>query len=235
MKQEISIVMPCYNEEQSLGFCIDEIRRVSQENNLNLEIIVVDNASTDRSPIIAKQKNVRYIFEGKKGYGNACLTGLKSAQGDYILMTDCDGSYDFRDISSFLIELKKGDDFIIGYRKDKSSLPYLNRFGGWVINKLLSLNGLKIKESCTGFIGIKKEKLKLLNLKGEGMEFSSEFLVRAKEMNLNIKEIEINFRPRIGESKLNLFVDGMRHLRVLFSSLIFLAQKKGKYENRNFS
>lgn len=214
MKKQISILMPCYNEEKSLGFCIDEIRKVSKENKLNPEIIVVDNASTDRSEEIIKQKQVKCIFEENKGYGNAYLTGLKSVQGEFLIMADCDGSYDFSDIPKFLNELKN-NDLVIGNRLNKYLIPKLNRIGNFFINRLLRLRGINIKESCTGFIGARRDKLFSLNLKKTGMEFSSELLVKAKEKGLKIKEININFRQRIGKSKLRRFRDGFRHLKYL--------------------
>ncbi len=214
MKPEISILMPCHNEEKSLGFCIDEIRKISGESNLNPEIIVVDNASTDKSSEVAEQKKVKCVFEEKKGYGNAYLEGIKHIKKDFVIMADCDGSYDFNDIPKFLSELEN-NDLVIGNRLNKNLLPVLNRTGNFFINKLLRLRGLKIKESCTGFIGIRKDKLFSLNLKKSGMEFSSELLVKAKENELRIKEININFRQRIGKSKLNRFSDGWRHLKFL--------------------
>lgn len=224
MKKEISIVLPCYNEEQSLGFCIDEIREVCRKNQLNLEIIVVDNASTDTSRDIIKEKNVKCVKEENRGYGNAYLRGFKSARGEIIIMADCDGSYDFHDLPKFLIKLKE-NDLVVGNRLNKHLLPILNRIGGFFINRLLRLNGLSIKESCTGFIGIKKDKLLSLNLQETGMEFSSELLVKANKNKLKIEEININFRPRIGKSKLRRFRDGWRHIRYLLL----------KNENCNFS
>lgn len=214
MNKQINIILPCFNEEKSLGFCIDEIRKVSKENRLSTEIIVVDNNSTDRSSEIAKEKEVQYIFEKNKGYGNAYLAGLKSVNREIIIMADCDGSYDFNDIPNFLNELEN-NDLIVGNRLNKNFLPLVNRIGGFLINKMLRLRGLKIKESCTGFIGIKKNKINLLRLEKQGMEFSSELLVKAKQKGLKIQEIDVNFRKRIGKSKLRIFKDGFRHLKFL--------------------
>ncbi len=216
--RNISVILPCYNEEKSLGFCIDEIRKVSRENNLNPEIVVVDNGSTDKSSQIAKQKKVRCLFEANKGYGRAYLTGMKSVQGDIVLMADCDGSYDFQDIPRFLDKLED-NDLIVGNRLNKNLLPALNRFGGFWINRLLRFRGLKMKESCTGFIGVRRDKLLSLNLKKQGMEFSSELLVKSKEKGFKIQEIDINFRPRMGKSKLRIFHDGFRHLKFLLLKL----------------
>jgi len=212
--KSIDIIMPCFNEEKSLGFCIDEIRKASRESDFNPEIIVVNNASTDKSSEVAEQKKVKCVFEGKKGYGNAYLEGLKHIKKDFVIMADCDGSYDFNDIPRFLNELED-NDLVIGNRLNKNLLPILNRTGNFFINKLLRLRGLRIRESCTGFIAIKRDKLKTLELKKTGMEFSSELLVRAKENGLRIKEININFRERIGKSKLRRFKDGWRHLGFL--------------------
>lgn len=212
---EISIVLPCLNEEKALGLCIDEIETAIKNNNLDAEIIVVDNASTDSSPDIARKKKAILVSEPKRGYGNACLSGLKQAKGKYLLMADCDGSYDFNDIPLFLENLKE-NDLVIGNRfSHKELMPVLNRAGNWMIRRLLKLNGLNLEETCTGFIGAKRDKLLALNLQKPGMEFSSEVLVKAKKNNLKITEIPVNFRERLGEPKLNRFRDGFRHFKFL--------------------
>lgn len=210
---KLSIILPCRNEEQALPICLSKIKEVIKKNRLNAEIIVSDS-STDKSPEIAKKEGVKLIKHNKEGYGTAYLEAFGQAKGKYFLMADCDGSYDFDDIPRFIKELKE-NDLVIGYRKDKSSLPYLNRIGNFFINKLLRLRGVNIKESCTGFIGARRNKLFSLNLKKPGMEFSSELLVKAKEKELKIKEIDINFEPRMGKSKLRRFRDGFKHLKYL--------------------
>ncbi len=213
----ISILLPCLNEEEGLGKSIDKIKAISKLNNLNTEIIVIDNGSTDRSPQIAKSKNVTLIQEPKKGYGNAYLTGIKNSNNGIIIMADPDGSYDFNEIPSFLDNLKE-NDLVLGNRfnskMERGAMPFLHKYlGNPGIRLLLRLNGLRTKEVCTGFIATRKSTLEEMKLKETGMEFSSELLVKAK--NLKIKEIDITYRNREGKSKLRPLKDGLRHLKYL--------------------
>ncbi|MCK5632694.1 glycosyltransferase family 2 protein [bacterium] len=213
---KLSIILPCLNEECSIGKSIEKIELTFKENNLNGEIIIVDNNSTDNSAKVAKQYKINYIFEKKRGYGNAYLAGLNKAKGEYIIMGDPDGSYDFNEIPNFLKELEK-NDFIVGSRylgkMKKGAMPISHKYiGNPIIRLFLRLNGLKMKETCTGFIGINKNILKIINPKQTGMEFSSELLVKAKSNNITIKEIPITYHNRIGKSKINEIRDGLRHV-----------------------
>ncbi len=213
---EISIILPCLNEEQAIGRCLKKIKQIINQNNINSEIIVVDNNSTDNSKQIAINNEVIVLNEIKKGYGNAYKKGLKYAKGENIIMVDCDCSYDYTDIPKFTNNLKKYD-FVLGNRfsnMDKNAMPLLNKLGNSIIRFLLKINGFKAKEVCTGFVGIKKQKIP--KLKCEGMEFSSEFLINTK--NLNMIEIPIKFHKRIGKPKLKRFKDGFRHLKFLLSA-----------------
>ncbi|MBU1136125.1 MAG: glycosyltransferase family 2 protein [Nanoarchaeota archaeon] len=216
---ETSIILPCLNEEQGVGFCIDKIKKVIEQNQINAEIIVVDNGSVDNSCKIIKGKNVNLILQPKKGYGNAYLSGIESAKGNLLIMGDSDGSYDFSEIPKFLSELKNGNDFVIGNRFNKienRAMPFLHRYiGNPILRMMLRAHGLKINEVCTGFIGVKKEKILEMNLKEQGMEFSSEILTKAVQNDLRIKEIPITYHKRFGESKLRTFRDGFRHFKFL--------------------
>ena len=142
----ISIILPCLNEERSIGKSIEKIELTLKENNLNGEIIVVDNNSTDNSAKVAKQYKINYILEKRKGYGNAYLAGLNKAKGEYIIMGDPDGSYDFNEIPNFLKELEK-NDFIVGSRylgkMKKGAMPLSHKYiGNPIIRLFLRLNGL---------------------------------------------------------------------------------------------
>ncbi|MCX5713294.1 MAG: glycosyltransferase family 2 protein [Candidatus Omnitrophica bacterium] len=118
MKQdiEVSVVLPCLNEEQSLGICIKKIKEVFANESISGEIIVVDNGSTDKSREIALAQDVRVFQEPRKGYGAAYLRGLKEARGSFIIMADSDNTYDFYEIPNFIKKLKEGFDFVIGSR-----------------------------------------------------------------------------------------------------------------------
>ncbi len=215
---ELSVILPCRNEEKALPECLKTIKQVLKDNNIEGEIIVSDS-STDSSPKIAKQHGAILIKHDKEGYGNAYLEAIKSANGEYLFMADADGSYDFKEIPRFLNELKKGADLVIGDRfsgkMQKKAMPWHHRYLG---NPLLSFIlrlffKAKVKDSHSGMRAIRKEALKKLNLRTTGMEFASEMIIAAKRMK--IKELPIEYYKRKGESKLNSFSDGWRHLRFM--------------------
>ncbi len=221
----ISVVLPCRNEEKTIGICIDKIKEVFKKNNLKGEIIVSDSSS-DNSPEIAKKLGAKVIKHNKVGYGNAYLEGFRHAKGDIIVMGDADNTYDFLEIPNLLKALKN-NDMVLGRRKyiKKGAMPLLHRVIG---NPLLSFvlrfffKG-KIKDAHSGFRAIKKEKLNQLNLKTTGMEFASEMIIKAIKNNLKIKEVPIHYYKRKGSSKLKSFSDGWKHLRfMLLYSPLFL-------------
>ena len=135
---EISVILPCQNEEAGLGFCLDKIKKTIKENNLSAEIIVSDSSS-DRSPEVARKNNVILIKHDKEGYGIAYLEAFKVAKGKYIFMADADGTYDLTEIPNFIKHLKKGNDLILGNRfggkMEKGAMPFLNKYIG---NPILS-------------------------------------------------------------------------------------------------
>ena len=131
---EISIILPCLNEEEAIGFCLDNLKEIIEKNKLNAEIIVVDNDSIDKSCEIVKVKKekfktIKLIEEKEKGYGAAYLKGFSFTAGKYIFMADCDGSYDFSEMPKFIEELKKGYELVIGNRFkgniEKGAMPFL--------------------------------------------------------------------------------------------------------------
>jgi glycosyltransferase involved in cell wall biosynthesis len=225
---EISIILPCRNEEKALDFCLTQVKKVIKENNLNAEVIVSDS-STDSSPEIALKQRVILVKHNKEGYGNAYLEGLKYAKGKYIFMADADGTYDFAEIPKFTEKLKEGYDFILGDRfkgkMEKNAMSWTHKYiGNPALSSLLRLFfKTKIHDVHCGMRMIKKDALERLDLKTTGMEFASEMIIQALKNNLKIKEIPINYYKRRGKSKLNSIPDGWRHLRfMLLYSPMFL-------------
>jgi len=225
---ELSIILPCRNEEQAIEFCLKQIKEVIRKNKLDAEVIVSDS-SIDNSPIIAKKNKVILIKHNKEGYGNAYLEAFKEAKGKYIFMADCDGTYDFNEMPKFLEELKQGNDLILGNRfegiMEEDAMPLLNKhIGNPVLSGILRLFfWTKIKDSHSGMRAIKKEALKKLNLKTTGMEFASEMIIKAIKNKLKIKELPINYYKRKGDSKLRPFSDAWKHTRfMLLYSPLFL-------------
>ena len=225
---ELSIILPCRNEEQALSICLSQIKKILKENNINAEIIVSDS-SIDKSPEIAKKHRVKLIKHDKKGYGIAYLEAFKHVKGKYIFMADADCTYDFSEIPNFLNCLKEGYDFVIGNRFakkiKKSVMPWSHRhIGNPVLSGLLRIFfGTSVKDSHCGMRAITKNALDQLNLQTTGMEFASEMVIKALKNKLKIKQIPINYKERIGNSKLNSISDGWRHLRfMLLYSPLFL-------------
>lgn len=217
---EISIILPCRNEEKAIGFCINRIKQVLDEKEIDAEIIVSDS-SRDNSPLIAKQLGARVVKHDKRGYGNAYLEAFKEAKGKYIFMADCDGTYDFHEIPRFVHYLRQGYDFVIGNRMDGniqgSAMPLSHKYIG---NPFLSLIlrmffHARIRDAHCGMRAITKSALEKLELKTAGMEFASEMIIKASLNNLRVKELPINYYRRIGKSHLNSFSDGWRHLRFM--------------------
>ena len=220
----VSVILPCLNEEKTIGESIKNIQEVFKRGAIDGEIVVVDNGSTDHSALIARKFPITYVYEPRHGYGLAYQAGFAQAAGGVVVMGDPDSSYDFNDIPRFLSHLE-GHDVVLGSRflgrMEKGAMPLLHRYVGNPFLRFLlrSLFGLRISESCTGFLAIRRDKLELLELKEPGMEFSSELLVRIKQKNLHLAEIPINYYRRAGNSKLRTFRDGWRHL-------IFMVREK---------
>jgi len=218
---EISIILPCLNEEKALGSCIDKIGAVIHENKLDAEIIVSDNGSTDNSCKIASEKRVTLVHEKEKGYGAAYLRGFDTAKGKYIFMADADGTYDFEEIPKFIGQLKSGYDFVIGNRfqgkMEKGAMPWTHKYiGNPILAAILRIFfRTRIHDTHCGMRALTKEAVKKLNLKTAGMEFASEMIVEALKKNLKIKELPISYSTRRGDSKLQSVADGWRHLRFM--------------------
>ncbi len=230
---EISIILPCLNEESAILPCLEEIKRTIKERSLSAEVIVVNNNSTDATPLIVANCQASFpelllVEEKKEGYGSAYLKGLEIARGRYILMADADGTYNFSEIPLFISKLKEGNDLVVGNRflgtiADKS-MPWLHRYiGNPFLSFLVRLFfGVKIGDIHCGIRAISKEALGKIVLYTGGMEFASEMVIKAAKAGLKITEIPVEYGKRIGRSKLHSFADGWRHLRfiLLYSPLV---------------
>jgi glycosyltransferase involved in cell wall biosynthesis len=226
---EISIVMPCLNEEATIGSCIKKALAGIKASGLPGEVVIVDNGSTDRSAQIARSLGARVVTESEKGYGNAYKKGFAEARGQYIIMGDADDTYAFDEITPFITGLKNGADMVIGSRlkgniKPKA-MPFLHRYLGtpviaWLLNLLFKTG---ISDPNCGMRGMTKEAIDRLQLRSGGMELASEMIINAAREKLKIVEVPINYYARRGESKLRTFHDGWRHLRfMLFYSPTYL-------------
>lgn len=218
----VSVVLPCLNEEKAIGICIEKIKKVFERVNIDGEIVVCDNGSTDNSVTIAESLGVRVVHQPLRGYGNAYLKGFDSAIGQYLIMGDADDTYDFNLIPEFLNKLiNEGYDFVTGSRylkgfKDKS-MPFLHRYLGnpaltAVLNRLFGTNYSDVYSGFRCFSRRAYERIKPIS---PGMEFNLELAINAGRAGLKIAEIPIKLHPRKGESKLRTFRDGWRSLRMM--------------------
>lgn len=216
----VSVVIPCLNEAENIEQCVTLAREVLDRNGIPGEVIVADNDSDDGSAELAAAAGARVVHEPRRGYGSAYLAGFAAARGDYIVMGDADLTYDFNEIPRFLRELDDGADMVIGDRMKNihpGAMPWLHRYIG---NPLLSgfLNLLfrtGVNDAHCGMRALRRSTLPRLALRTTGMEFASEMVIRAAKENLDIRQFDIEYHPRGGESKLSSFRDGWRHLRFL--------------------
>lgn len=222
---EVSVVMPCLNEEETVEICIRKAKKALDNLDMQGEIIVVDNGSSDRSVEAAQREGARVVFESERGYGSAYLRGFKEAKGEIIIMGDADNTYDFSQIGRFILPLKEGYDFVIGSRFKgkikKGAMPWANRYIGNPFLTLLLRFFFKseLSDVYSGMRAFRKKAYNKMNLISTGMEFALEMIVSALRLKLKIKEVPISYLPRRGISKLSPILDTWRSIRfmLLFS------------------
>ena len=218
---DISVVMPCLNEERTVGECVARVRRWLAQGSLNGEVIVVDNGSSDRSRRTAEEAGAVVVDEPRRGYGHAYLAGFAAARGYVIVMGDSDGTYDFSNLDPLIAPLSSGYDMVVGNRFEggiePGAMPILHRhLGTPILSRVLKVvTGTPVGDSQSGFRAITRPALDRLALKSTGMELASEMILKAERHDLRVTEVPIGYAPRIGESKLRTFSDGWRHLRYL--------------------
>lgn len=228
---ELSIVMPCLNEAETIGTCIQKASSALRSNGISGEIVVADNGSTDGSQDIARRLGARVVHAAEKGYGSALLAGTGAARGEFVLMGDADDSYDFREAPRFLAKLREGYDLVQGCRLGSGggtilpgAMPVLHR---WLGNPLFSHLARRwfrvpIQDIHCGLRAFRTQLLREIDLRCTGMEFASEMIIKATLRGARIAEIPITLSPdgRLTRSPhLRTFRDGWRHLRffLLFS------------------
>ncbi|HBQ20719.1 MAG: hypothetical protein A2Z91_06985 [Deltaproteobacteria bacterium GWA2_38_16] len=223
MNKTVSVVMPCLNEASTVGPCVSSTREILNKHQLQGEIIVVDNGSTDDSAVIAQKCGASVIFEPIQGYGSAYLKGLQAIKGDFIVMGDSDGTYDFREIPKLIEPLYKGYDMVIGSRTkgniQPGAMPWLHRYLGTpLLSRLLNFfYKLNLSDINSGMRAFTKSAYQKMSLTSSGMEFASEMLIKARHVHLKIAEVPIAYSVRKGKSKLNSFSDGWRHLSLILA------------------
>ncbi len=220
---ELTILMPCLNEAETIGSCIQKAQDWILKNNVDAEILISDNGSTDGSQIIAKYLGARVVNVSEKGYGAALLFGISQAKGMYVIMGDSDNSYDFSALSPFLDKLREGYELVMGNRFAggiaSGAMPFLHKYLG---NPVLTFMGRlffksPIADFHCGLRGFKQDIASRLQLQTLGMEFASEMIVKASMFNLKITEVPTTLAidGRTRHPHLRTWHDGWRHFRFL--------------------
>ncbi len=218
---EVSVVMPCLNEAETLASCIDKAQRALREANIRGEVIVADNGSNDGSVEIAEKMGTRVVNVREKGYGNALMGGIAVARGEYVVMGDADDSYDFGHIARFVEQLRQGADVVMGNRFrggiQKNAMPALHRYFG---NPLLTSVGKlffrsPVGDFYCGLRGFRKDAYERMGLRTTGMEFATEMVVKATLLQMRVVEIPTTLSPdgRNRPPHLRTWQDGWRTLR----------------------
>lgn len=218
---ELSIVMPCLNERDSIGECVDQAFAVIKASGIAGEVVVADNGSTDGSQALAQERGATVVHQPLRGYGNAYLKGFETARGRYILMADSDGTYDLSVAPRFVELLKSGYDVVMGSRVrghiERGAMPFTHQYIGvpiltWFVNVVC---GSRVSDAHCGMRAFSRRALEAMYLRTGGMEFASEMIIRAARAGLRISEVPITYRARTGSSKLRTVPDGWRHLRFI--------------------
>jgi glycosyltransferase involved in cell wall biosynthesis len=220
---ELSVIMPCLDEAETLGRCIDKARQFFEKNGVSGEVIVADNGSRDGSREIAARHGARVVPVQERGYGAALLGGIAAANSRFAVMGDADDSYDFTELLPFLARLRAGDELVVGNRFtggiSVGAMPWLHRYLG---NPVLSWLGrlffrVPIGDFHCGLRAFDVAAIRRLGLQASGMEFASEMIVRAALEGLRISEVPTTL-AKDGRSRrphLRTWRDGWRHLKFL--------------------
>ena len=206
MEKEYTFILPYLNEEKTLEYCIKEIQKTIEEKNLDAEILVSDNGSTDNSVKIAEKNGVRVVICKEKGYGAALINGTNNAKGKYCIMGDSDGSYDFYNIDDFIKKLKEGYELVVGNRFkggiEKGAMSISHKLGVRFLSNIANLIfHTPVKDYHCGLRAYETERLKKLKLSQKGMEYASEMI-------------------RDRKSHLKTIRDGWKHLKLIFKLAI---------------
>ena len=222
---EVSIVMPCLNEAETLSTCIVKAKAALERHELTGEVIVADNGSTDGSRQIAERMGAKVVSVEPAGYGNALMGGIAFARGKFVIMGDADDSYDFSSILPFVEKLREGNDLVMGNRFQgrilDGAMPPLHR---WFGNPFLSLTarqvfGAPVGDIYCGLRAFDKNAYDELKLEASGMEFATEMVIKGTQAQMKIAEVPVVLHPdgRSRAPHLRTFRDGWKTLRLMWN------------------
>ena len=224
---EVSIVMPCLDEVETLATCVAMARQAIEKGGYSAEIIVADNGSSDGSQLVARELGVRVVDVHKKGYGSALIAGIDAANGRFVVMGDADASYDFAAIAPLIAKLRDGYDLVVGNRFiggiQPGAMPWSHQwFGNPVLTRISRIFfHAPVGDTHCGLRAFTKDAYGRMRLRATGMEFASEMVIKASLKGMRITEVPVVLHPdgRSRPPHLRTWSDGWRHLRfmLLFS------------------
>jgi glycosyltransferase involved in cell wall biosynthesis len=220
---EVSVVIPCLNEAQSIGACIDKALAAFRGAGIVGEVVVADNGSSDGSREIAERHCARVVQAAERGYSNALRKGIEAARGRFIIMGDADDSYEFAEAPRFVAKWREGFELVMGNRLrgqiQDGAMPWHHRYLGTPVMSAITnlFFGVGIGDVNCGLRGFTKDLYGRLDLRTTGMEFASELVIKAAKIHANLAEIPITYWPdkRGRPPHLRSFRDGWRHLRFM--------------------
>lgn len=219
---ELTVLMPCLNEEKTIDFCIQEAKRFICKRNLSAEVLIADNGSTDASREIAEKAGARVVSVPKKGYGAALREGLAHSKGKYIIFADCDSTYDFEHMDGLYDAFLNGSDAVVGDRYadgfPKGSTPFTHWVGVRALSKMGRIKfHSDVKDFHCGLRGLSRALLETLEFKTDGFEFATEFVAEISLSGHPIENVPVTLRKCIVERTphLKAFSDGMRHFKYI--------------------
>ena len=222
-KIEVTILLPCLNEENTVAACVKQAAIFLKSNKIEGEILVCDNKSEDDSVTKARESGARVVICRERGYGNTLRMGIKESHGTYVIMGDCDCSYHFDEVMPFLTELRKGADLVVGNRfvkkMEKNAMPFSHHFFGVPFLSFLGRRffSCKVRDFHCGLRAVKRDSFLKLGCRYGGMEFATEMIGRAALLGQKIHQVPVKlYRDQRGRaSHLKSIPDGIRHLRVI--------------------
>lgn len=220
---ELTILMPCLNEAETLATCVQKARDFLARSGIDGEVLIADNGSNDGSQEIARAHGARVVDIPARGYGAALIGGIENARGRFVIMGDADDSYDFSRLDPYVEKLRDGADLVMGNRFRggiaEGAMPFLHKYLGNPVLSWLGRQffGIPVKDFHCGLRGFQRDRIRSLNLKTPGMEFASEMVVKSAIAGLRIEEVPTTL-SKDGRSRpphLRTWRDGWRHLRFL--------------------
>ena len=223
---ELTILIPALNEEKTIQICVKKALKFLEDNNINGEVLVIDNNSTDQTAKKAIEAGGRVEKVEEKVYGIALIEGTKLCRSKYVIMGDADDSYNFLELKEFVNRLREGYDIVIGNRfkgkMEKGAMKFLHKYIGTPIISHLAQRryNIKVSDFNCGLRGYDRQKVMDLKCISTGMEYATEMLIKAQKNNLKIIEIPINFYKdkRERPSHLKTIRDGIRHMKIILKN-----------------